>query len=253
MHRIVSSLLVFVCLLGGAAPAASQDAPPPEPDGGPALQDWAGPWYTSFGFVDLTVDDDGRVTGTYSCCRGKIEGKAQGVQIEFSWEDPIYGDGWGYWYWRDHGSRLRGMFGKMEDMGIGGQWNAVRLGEPDLGETPIEFAVRAEHPRFETFRGELKLSGTEGDALVGTLRGAYDLEAQGQPFKYEMWNTLTGRHEGDALVLEWLDPLHETLGTLRMTRSEDGAWTGTWQPHFTDGDDEPMPMRWIPSTTDSPE
>lgn len=245
-----SLVIPLVLLLSWTTPAPAVDAQPPEiPAPGevsadaPAPEDWAGLWYTSFGFVDLAVDGS-EVTGTYSCCKGTIEGTVQGTQIEFSWKDPLYGDGWGYWYWEDGGLRLRGIFGKMEDMGTGGQWDAVRPPEPKL-EDPVRFAVRAEHPRHGTFRGEARLGGLEGDSIEGALRGAYDLEARGKAFKYEMWNLLDGRREGDALVLEWVDPLYKTLGDLRLTRTESGDWTGDWQPHFTDSQDERREIRFL--------
>lgn len=252
MHRNVIVPLVLA-LLGvlPAMPAAAQSTSSADPpsgqspqDGNPPAEDWAGHWYTDFGFVDLDVDGH-EVTGTYSCCHGKIEGAVRGTQIEFSWKDPIYGEGWGYWYWQDQGARLRGIFGKMEDFGTGGAWNAVRLPEPDVGEDPVRFGVRAEHPRHGTLRGEVVLSGLEGADIRGTLRGAYDLEARGKPFKYEMWNVLSGHRDGDAVVLEWLDPLYETLGDLRVTRAQVGSWLGTWQPHFTDGDAERREIRLL--------
>lgn len=225
----------------------SSDEPASEPEGrdAPSSRDWAGLWYSSFGFVDLSVDGND-VTGTYSCCRGKIDGTVQGAQIQFTWEDPIYGEGWGYWYWEDDGARLRGIFGEKDDFGTGGEWNAVRLPEPDLGEDPMRFAGRAEHPRHGAFRGEAVLSGLEGDSIQGTLRGSYDLEARGEPFKYEMWNALTGRREDGDLVLEWLDPLYKTVGDLRLTRGESGEWVGTWQPHFSDAEAERREIRFLP-------
>ncbi len=247
MYRTFIVTFVFT-LLGAltALPAAAQPTPPEEPrDDAPAPEDWAGLWYTDFGFVELTVDGN-EVTGAYSCCGGKIEGTVQGIRIEFSWEDPIYGDGWGYWYWEDRGTRLRGTFGKMEDFGTGGEWHAVRIPEPDLGDDPVRFGVHGEHPRHGTLRGEVVLSGLEGADVRGTLRGAYALEARGEPFKYEMWNVLSGRRDGEALVLEWLDPLHETLGDVRVTPAEDGGWAGTWQPHFTDGDAERRQIHLLP-------
>ena len=249
MARIFVIPLVF--LLFWTFPVSAVDAQPPEiPAPGeaskdaPAPEDWAGLWYTSFGFVDLAVDGNA-VTGTYSCCNGVLEGTVEGTQIEFSWKDPIYGEGWGYWYWQDEGLRMRGVFGKMEDRGTGGQWTAVRPPEPRLGEDAVRFAVRAEHPRHGTFRGEARLSGLEGDSIEGTLRGAYDLEARGGAFKYDMWNLLDGRREGDALVLEWVDPLYKTLGDLRLELTESGDWAGTWQPHFTEPEEERPEIRFL--------
>ena len=39
----------------------------------PSPQDWSGPWYSDFGFLDLTVEGN-EVIGTYSCCEGEIRG-----------------------------------------------------------------------------------------------------------------------------------------------------------------------------------
>lgn len=250
MYRTFVVAITLTTLLGAvpAAPAAAPPSPPDPSTEAPAPRDWAGLWYTDFGFVELTADGN-EITGTYSCCNGKIDGTVQGIRMEFSWKDPIYGNGWGYWYWEDRGLRVRGIFGKMEDMGVGGQWNAIRLPEPEL-ENPVRLTVRAEHSRHGTFRGEVVLSGLEGDSLEGYLKGAYDLKARGKPFKYDMWNSLSGRRDGDALVLEWLDPLYETLGDLRVTPVENGSWVGTWQPHFLDEQAERQELRLLPR--DSP-
>jgi len=235
-----------------AAPAGSQ--PPPSP------QDLAGTWYSDFGYMELEVEGDqihgNQVHGTYSCCRGRLEGTLGSKRLELSWQDEIYGEGWVFLYPQDGGQRLEGVFGKQGDFSSGGQWNAVRIPELDTAGPPQRFRVSARHPRFGQLEGTvlLDLSGDEKDEskeIRGELRGHYRLEAHGKPFRYEMLNVLTGRWEDGGIVLTWTDPVRLRQGEIRLRpvgggNGEDGdpggTWVGTWHPHLTIDRDEPFKL-----------
>lgn len=216
-------------------------APTPEPEA------WAGRWYSEFGYMELDVEGD-RVTGTYSCCDGSLEGVINLKRLEVDWKDPIYGEGWAWLYWKPAGN-LEGIFGKMEDMGIGGRWNAVRPPEPPAGAH--RYRVDASHPRFQELDAEVLLAlpgepSEEGESarVKGLLRGHYDLMAREKPYRYVMLNQITGRQEGEHLTLRWMDPVHLTQGEILLERGEGGAWVGTWEPHFLR--DETLPFALHP-------
>lgn len=241
-------ICLLLCGLLPLAPATGQ-APtmvePPDPSAAadlPTLEDVAGTWYSDFGYMELEVKD-GEIHGTYSCCQGTLQGILNVKRLELSWKDEIYGEGWAYLYWQEGGQRLEGVFGNEGDFGTGGQWNAARIPELETAEPPQRFRVEADHPRFGELEGTvlLDLSPISGEGEVrGELRARYQLDAQGKPFPYEMFNVLSGEMEGDELVLTWMDPVKLRRGEIRLQKAEasdtsesPGAWEGTWRPHFT--------------------
>ena len=239
---LASLAFLLGCVFLSAHPALSQEAsvlPKPLPDDElPTLEDVAGLWYSDFGYMDLEVKGD-EIHGTYSCCDGTLTGKLNVARLELEWKDPIYGEGWVYLYWQSGGRRLKGTFGKVEDFGASGQWNAVRIPEFEPSEPPTRFRVEATQPRFGELGGTVLLD-LSGEKIRGELRGHYRLEAQEKPFLYEMFNVLTGRREGDGLVLTWMDPVKLRRGEIHLEPAEGGGWKGIWRPHFTLEGEEPF-------------
>ena len=209
--------------------------PPAGPDGQP-LVTVDGRWYSNFGYMDLE-QEQWSFTGSYSCCSGKIRGELLADKIEFFWQDPIYGEGWGHFLLRDQGRVLAGTWGLMHDMGSAGGWKAVRLAEREYDGEPTHWRFTASHPQLGEVKGEAVLH-VVGDALAGKLEGVGEtLTQQDRVYRHEIFRYLEGRRQGDSAVLEWLNPLTERQGEIRLTWASDRL-EGTW--HITEEIVEPI-------------
>lgn len=186
----------------------------------------AGRWFSQFGYLDLKIED-GVVTGTYSCCEGRIDGILKGPEhIEFSWKDPIYGEGWGNFYLRDEGHRLVGGWGRAQDFASAGPWNAVRVEEPE--DAAQHFRVTTSSPRMGSLDGGAALTLT-GGTVKGVLRGKYALEANGKPYHNEVYLRLEGTVTPGEMTLQWTEPIDGTQGRFTLERRTEG-WSGEWHP-----------------------
>ncbi|RMH22219.1 MAG: hypothetical protein D6696_03920 [Acidobacteria bacterium] len=193
-----------------------------------------GRWYSDFGYMDL--EQDGlEVEGTYSCCNGKIRGRWQGSQLEFTWEDEVYGSGWGYFYVRDRGRKLVGTWGEKDAFGSSGRWNAVRLEELAYDGIPKRFAVTAEHPVYGEIVGRATLY-FDGDLIGGTWQGSASLEARGKPYRVELYRYLEGSAEGDEVVLTWNEPRTGDVGEIRLRRDGE-VLRGDWDVYRSERDE----------------
>lgn len=232
------SLCLLGCLCVWASQAEStkprypkkveRPRPPVGPDGKP-LVTVDGRWYSDFGYMDL-VQDQWTFEGTYSCCAGKIRGELIADQIEFFWDDVVYGKGWGYFRWGNQGRQLLGVWGTEADMGSSGAWKGVRLEQRSYEGEGGPWSFTALHPQIGEIRGEAEL-WFSGDAVAGQLEGAAETASKAYPegklYRHEIFRYLEGRVEGDELSLEWRNPLTEHEGEIRLTRSGDEL-AGTW-------------------------
>ena len=139
---VIFCFFLFILVLCGHSEGA--DLP-----GSPAIPDISGKWNSDFGILDFTQDGN-KVRGTYSCCNGIITGTIKGNRFRFTWQDPVYGKGWGVFVLNDDGRRLIGKWGINKETTVG-EWNAWRTGDrPPAGNTPAT----------------PKISQTEGDRLL---------------------------------------------------------------------------------------
>ncbi len=247
--------LSVVCLCSVAAlPGAADEArphypkpvqrprPPVGPDGQP-LVTVDGRWYSNFGFMDLQ-QQQWNFEGSYTCCAGKIHGELLADRIEFFWQDPIYGNGWGYFALRDQGRTLVGSWGAEHDMGSAGGWKAVRLEERAYEGEPTRWRFEATHPQLGEVRGEARIF-VDGDSLAGELEGAAETPTlQTRKYRHEIFRYVEGRREGDDVVLEWRNPLTDSKGAMRLTWTDDRL-EGTW--HITAEIVEPIAFQRNPA------
>lgn len=239
------TFFVAFALLAAAPPASDPEQAPPadatvrprfpmpvphvDPRTLPADFSIAGRWYSDFGYLDL--EQEGRAfTGTYSCCGGTIEGTVSSGKIDFSWKDPLYGEGWGYFQPRESLHRMVGVWGNKDDFGSAGQWNAVRIDEPALTGSVTRYRVETEHPQFGRFHG-VALVGVDGAVVHGKLQGFFETTAKERTYREEVFFLLEGEVDPQAgLVLEWEDPRHKELGGLELSLAGE-QWVGTWEAH----------------------
>lgn len=208
--------------------------PPVGPDGKP-LVTIDGRWYSDFGYMDLE-QEQWSFEGTYSCCDGKIQGEFIANQIEFFWEDQIYGKGWGYFRLNDE-ERLVGIWGGEDDMGSSGPWRAVRLADRAYEGEAATWSFAATHPQLGAVRGRAVLHTSSG-RVAGWLEGAADTRSavrpEGRLYRHEIFRYLEGRVEKRQIHLEWHNPLTDRKGDLSLVRTSRGL-DGIW--HFA-GDAE---------------
>jgi hypothetical protein len=235
------ALLLLVASAGGQTEETSDQAggerlrfprpmPKVDPRTVPADYSIAGRWYSAFGYLDL--EQEGRAfTGTYSCCGGTIEGTIGDTQIDFSWKDPIYGEGWGYFRAPQDGTKLLGAWGEKGDFGSSGTWNAVRHEEAMIKGEASRFRVETEHPQFGLFQGTAVI-GIEGTVVTGKIEGVFETEVRDRVYREEVHFLLEGRTEAGRLILEWEDPRNAELGGLEL-EGDDSKWVGEWEAHRT--------------------
>lgn len=232
-----------------AGSAPSGDLAPGAGVEGPG--DLTGRWYSDFGYMELRQNGQ-EVEGTYSCCEGTLEGTLKGPQLEFEWQDPIYGEGWGVLLWKpEEPDRLAGGWGRSDDMGYAGRWFAARVPDWSFEGQPTTWLVESEHETFGPLRATARLYRS-GDEVEGYLEGVYPTEARGKPFRMEVLYRLSGRWEGDRLVLSWQDVAREddegTMELEPLDESRDdggsGVLEGRWEGHLSAS---PEPVRLIPA------
>lgn len=226
---------------GGASEAGASRA------GGEGL-DLSGRWYSEFGYLELR--QTGRaVEGTYSCCEGTLEGILKGPQLEFEWQDPVYGEGWGLLLWKpEEPDRLTGGWGRSDDMGYAGRWHARRIPEWSFEGELTEWLVESEHPTFGTLRAKASLYRS-GDTVDGFLKGVYPTEARGKPFRMEILYRLSGRWDGGRLLLSWRDVAREDdEGSIELepVGAGEGILEGRWEGHLSASAQR---VRLIPAAT----
>ncbi|MFP3939901.1 MAG: hypothetical protein ACLF0P_06310 [Thermoanaerobaculia bacterium] len=227
-----------------AGPAASRNLAPEAVAEGP--EDLTGRWYSDFGYLELRQTGL-QVEGTYSCCEGTLQGTLKGPQLEFEWQDPIYGEGWGVLLWKpDEPDRLSGGWGKSDDMGYAGRWFAARVPDWSFEGRPTTWLVESEHETFGPLRATARLYRS-GDAVEGYLEGVYPTEARGEPFRMEVLYRLSGRWEGDRLTLSWQDlARQDEEGSIELQPlgEGDGILTGRWEGHLSAS---PQRVRLVPA------
>lgn len=233
-NRALCYFSAFLLLSFGAAAQTAprypkpveKQRPPTGPDGKP-LVTIDGRWYSDFGFMDLS-QTGWSFQGIYSCCGGEIRGEFLADQIEFFWQDPVYGNGWGYFRLQDEAQRLVGVWGTEADMGSAGAWRAVRLVEREYEGEPTRYRFATHHPQLGEITGEAMLYFA-GERVAGWMTGSSTVpsETEGRSLRHEVHRQLEGSREGDEIVLEWLNPLTERRGEIRLgQRGEtlDGLW-----------------------------
>lgn len=212
----------------------------------PLIPSIEGRWYSFFGFMDLEQDGH-EFSGTYSCCDGVITGTVSDEDVAFTWSDPIYGKGWGSFKLRKDQTMLVGVWGKEDDFGSRGTWNAFRFDEPEVKGEISRFTVTTEHPAFGSFEGTAVV-GIEGESVTGKLEGVFKTPAKdGLFYRDEVLFPLEGSLAAGRLTLEWEDPRNEELGSLELSKDE-ADWSGEWEAHRTD---RRVAMVWTP-IADSP-
>jgi hypothetical protein len=93
-------------------------------------------WESNFGLIDLTQDGT-RIKGTYaSFGGGVIDGTVADETFQFTWRDPVNGEGWGTFTLTPDRQRLEGVWGFALDRQPRGRWNASRLQQPKTLGTP---------------------------------------------------------------------------------------------------------------------
>lgn len=85
----------------------------------------SGRWNSDYGILHLTQKEK-RVDGTYSCCNGSIAGTIRENRLDFTWNDPMYGQGWGFFIFQHNGDKFTGKWGMKKDIALG-QWNGTRI------------------------------------------------------------------------------------------------------------------------------
>ena len=143
-----------------------------------ALEGFAGLWNTSFGFMRLVDQSDGRLAGLYSYAQGSLEGRVEGRLFRFQYRDSASGEGeftlsddgrslrgrWrakGQQDWSDwSGARVVPVSGRRWLVIIEARWEeSLRETEYSYGEMLKSFFTRAPHVqvrhRFFTDRASL--------------------------------------------------------------------------------------------------
>ena len=214
--------------------------------------DFSGQWRSDFGLVDLQQQQSS-VKGSYACCNGILEGQVVGNQLDFEWEDPVYGSGWGRFTLSPDGKSFDGIWGYSGSMEPNGNWNGSRIVEAVYRGEESSWVVVGESGSG-SLEGLAKLY-TEGNRVTGWLKGVYTfpLEVEGasnEPATFEVVNELEGRTDEDQMYLKWTNPLQGSAGTMELVirapnRHMEGTWqaddgsTGTIVMSVTDGDVEP--------------
>ena len=185
----------------------------------------AGRWLSSYGLLDLSQQGD-RVTGTYSCCDGTLDGEIEGSRLSFRWRDAIYGEGWGVFTVTDRGDRLIGRWGRDAGAEPLGEWHALRVPAGDASYWRVEGRQR----EAGTFRGLATLA-TAGTRISGGLVGGYTRDQASQLHVYHVVNLLIGEEKKKGLSLRWSNPLDGSAGSLKLRR-QGTALRGRWTSAF---------------------
>ena len=246
LRRHLAVLIVATPLVSWTSATLAEDPTPPSagagattskpadrPAGVPSI---AGRWYSYYGIMEFE-EHDGEFRGTYGCCEGKLTASYEGPRVNFKWQDKIYGEGWGYFFFEGDGSELRGLWGEKNDMGESGEWGAVRILEPHYldPEYPgdvLRFAVETEHQRFgPMFDGEIELA-IDGKLAEGRLEGYYMTDSYELPFRVDVFLLIDGTVDGDTYKLEWEDPRYGHYGEIRV-QPDGEQLAGEWEEYAT--------------------
>lgn len=188
--------------------------------------DVAGHWKSDFGV--LTFEQQGNaVSGTYSCCQGRLEGRIAGRYLDLEWQDELYGKGWVRFELAAGDRELRGKWGKAGSPQALGDWNARR---------PAEVAHRGE-ASFWRVEGKAGTEGTldgtatlytEGARVTGKIDANFTTGFQGTRQRIPVINELEGKWREGTLGLTFTNPLDGSRGTLQLRQSPRGL-EGTWE------------------------
>jgi CHAT domain-containing protein len=197
--------------------------------GASPTQDFTGRWRSSFGLVEL-VQQKARVNGTYSCCDGVIDGQVNAAgRLEFRWQDPTYGRGWGWFELEDQGQALRGAWGHDGAEQPAGDWNAARVRESGFGGEPSFWRVEGEEPPAGRISGAADLY-LNGDRLEGKMVVLYVTDFQGEPRRIEVTNLLKGRKREDLWHIQWKNDATGSSGGMKLAE-QSGRLSGIWWQH----------------------
>ena len=225
LHHI-SRPFLFAAAALMALTASAQTQKPTESE----IPSIEGRWYSYYGILDVQ-QSGADVEATYSCCRGKIRGTFTGNRLEFSWNDAVYGEGWGHFWVEGNGNRLEGMWGNQGEMDESGQWGALRMDEPATDGHLERFRLEHDHSRFGPLIDGEAIMAIHGDVIDGRLVGHYLTEFQGKPYRVDMFLYLDGKRAGDTWELEWEDPRYGHYGPIRLqTAGESAGMSGEWEP-----------------------
>jgi len=188
-------------------------------------EDFSGKWESDFGLVELMQTGE-HVTGTYSCCNGNIAGRVNGPRLEFTWQDPMYGNGWGQFVMSQDRKRLDGVWGQSGQQTANGKWNAVRFAAPPMRGTPSYWTVSGLNAPTGSLEGKAELFIAE-DKVSGKIDGKYSMPIQGQIQKIDVFNYVEGRATEQGMQLRWRNPIDGSAGTMDLQRSA-GRLVGSW-------------------------
>jgi hypothetical protein len=183
-----------------------------------------GQWESDFGILDLKQEGD-TVTGTYSCCHGTIAGKINGSRLEFRWQDPVYGTGWGRFTL--DGKTMQGVWGYDGTQQANGQWRAVRFSEPHMRGKPSYWTVTGFNAQVGKLTGSAELF-FHAKKVTGTIEGRYAALVAGQEKPHDVFNYVDGSIEGTSLKLRWRNPVDQSAGDMQLIRQGDQL-DGTWE------------------------
>lgn len=187
--------------------------------------DFSGKWASNFGLVELMQMGE-RVTGTYSCCNGNITGCVNGYRLEFTWRDPVYGNGWGRFVMSPDKKRLDGVWGYSGQQTANGKWNAIRFAAPSMRGTPSYWTVSGLNAAVGSLDGKAELFIADGE-VSGKIEGKYSTPIQKQIQKIDMFNYLEGTATERGMQLRWRSPIDDSAGTMDLQRSA-GRLVGSW-------------------------
>lgn len=188
-------------------------------------KNFEGKWESDFGILDL-VQKAGNVTGGYSCCNGTISGKIVNSQLDFTWSDPIYGNGWGRFILSDDGNQLKGIWGYAGQENTNGTWNAKRFNHPSIRGVPTYWVVQGRNDFSGSLTGTAELF-INGDQVTGQIKGSYTMDVSGRPEHLEIFNHVDGLVSDRSMQLKWRNPIDGTSGTMDLNRNQtqlNGVW-----------------------------
>jgi CHAT domain-containing protein/Tfp pilus assembly protein PilF len=203
--------------------------------------DFTGIWDSDFGILDLKQTGS-KVEGTYSGLNGMIEGKIDGSRLQFTWKDPVYGEGWGVFDLVENENRIVGSWGMKGDNNPKGQWNAIRHTEPVFEGTPTYWDLE-ETVTYLNEGNSVKVGTVKGTAILyfsenkvsGKCQGTLTSKFGDQTMSTDVFNYLSGTKNGDVMNLIWQNPTDGSRGTMILKKDKD-QWKGKWQiPNSPDG------------------
>ncbi len=194
---------------------------------------FSGRWNSDFGVLEMEQEGS-KVRGTYPALEGTISGTLSGDRLDFQWQDPTYGEGWGFFRMQPDGQTLRGKWGVTGDSQARGQWNASRIREAPPAGVPSYWRVEGTSYNAGTLIGKATLY-VDGRQVEGRLEGAYQKDIGGGPDELAVVNQLRGTVNDGVYLLEWRNPLDGSSGTMELRPVEEASkgetLTGQWEAH----------------------